>query len=170
MGSLDYEKLDYEEASKRFVKLKLPQNMTLNGKKIAAGTDMTVMGLYQTLPEKYEEGAWLLETPDGERGLCHRDYLNKLMPKVLVYDHARSTDIIKFHPIVDKTIIDGLVNDGVSFDDFDKRFGPSTYVTTNTETGKKMALYEGLDYCIDGEVDHGLVVAFSEGRIESERT
>lgn len=169
MGSLDFKKLDYEEASKRFVELKFPQDMTLNGKKIAAGTDMKVIGLYQTLPEKYDKGSWLVETPEGERGLLHRKYLDKLTnePTVLVYNHARSEDIIKFHPIVDKSIIDALVIDGVSFEDFDKRFGPSTDVRIDTETGKKIAVYDGLDYCYDGDVDHGLKATFSEGRLES---
>lgn len=169
MGSLDYKKLDYEEAGKRFVKLKLPLDMTLNGKKIPAGTDITVMGLYQTLPEKYEKGAWLLENPDGERGLCPRKYLDKLIdePTVLVYDHERSGDIIKFHPIVDKRIIDALVINGISFDDFDKRFGPSTNVRIYPEIGKKVAIYNGLDYCSDGDVNHGLEATFSEGRLES---
>lgn len=171
MGSLDYKKLNFEEASKMFTKLKLPQDFSFNGKKIAAGTEITVMGLYHTLPEEYDEGAWLIETSDGERGLCHREYLDKLInePAVLVHDHARSGDIIKFHPIVDKSIIDALVIDGVSFEDFDKRFGPSTNVRNSPETGEKIAIYDGLDFCSNGDVDHGLETAFSEGRLEIAR-
>lgn len=169
MGSLDFKKLDYDEASRKFIEIKLPQDGTFNKKKIAAGTSIKVIGLYQTLPERYEKGSWLVETPEGERGLCRREYLDKYIsePTLLVYDHERSGDIIKFHPIVDKKIIDALVINGIAFDDFDKRFGPSTDVTIDPQTGKKIAVYNGLDYCSDGDVDHGLKTTFSEDRLES---
>lgn len=167
MGSLDFKKVSYDEASTHFVNIRLSKNIPLqfhkDEKVLEAGTEIKVLGIYQILPEREEIGGWVIQTPAGERGFCPYRFLSNDVktPTVLLYDHSRKLDAIRFHTIVDESIVKPLVDSGITLNDFDKRFGPAICIKVDTVSGTKEAIYNGLDYCSDGEVKHGMVAHFS---------
>ena len=175
MGSLDLKKLTYEEARSHFIDMQLDRdvNMYISGKPsvIEAGTRFKVMGYFQTLPEREGIAGWLVQTEDNRRGGCNIRDLNEVNKDsvLLVYDHNRRQDLFKFHTIAYQDDINELISKGVSFEEFDSKYGPTIDGCVNPETGKYVAKYEGTDYSFDDRIWHCLEVTFSDDHLESAR-
>ena len=173
MGRLDFMKLPYEEACKRFIDLNLDRNVNMyisgNASVIEAGTGFKVLGYYQTLPEREGVAGWLVETEDDRRGVCNIGDLPEVRKRsyLLVHDHSREEDLFKFHTIAYKDDINKLISKRISFDDFEKEFGPAIYVNYNPELAVYVAKYRGIDYSFDGYIWHLLQATFYDGKLVS---
>ena len=176
MGWLDFRRISNEKANDYFIDLKLDKDIYINifnqKVKVDKGTNIKYLAWYETIPERENAQGCLIQTEDGRRGLCHPDYIRSITDgsSLYVYDHARSNDIIKFHSLVYKKYIDTYIKyDSITFEDFDKKYGPAIFASPDQKTGKYIARYDGLDYCYDDHIGHGLLATFSNGHLESVR-
>ena len=142
MGWLDFRRISNEKANDYFIDLKLDKDIYINifnqKVKVDKGTNIKYLAWYETIPERENAQGCLIQTEDGRRGLCHPDYIRSITDgsSLYVYDHARSNDIIKFHSLVYKKYIDTYIKyDSITFEDFDKKYGPAIFASPDQKLG-----------------------------------